>query len=117
ADWPGAMVLPMERWDGLLADRRLGPVLIGPGAGAGPALRETVAAVRAAGKSLVLDADGLASFTGEPQALAGLLDADCVLTPHQGEFDRLFGKEEAPRLVRAQRAAAAIGAVVVLKGA
>ncbi|MGK9169659.1 NAD(P)H-hydrate dehydratase [Inquilinus limosus] len=116
ADWPGAMALPAERWDGLLADRRLGPVLIGPGAGAGPALRETVAAVHAAGKSLVLDADGIASFAGEPQALAGLLDTDSVLTPHQGEFDRLFGKEEAPRLARARKAAAELGAVVVLKG-
>lgn len=117
ADWPGAMALPMERWDGLLADRRLGPVLIGPGGGAGPALRQAVAAVRETGNSLVLDADGLASYAGEPQALAGLLDADCVLTPHQGEFDRLFGKDEAPRLVRAHQAAVAIGAVVVLKGA
>ena len=117
ADWPGAMALPMERWNGLLADRRLGPVLIGPGGGAGPALRQAVAAVQAAGKSLVLDADGLASYAGEPQALAGLLDADCVLTPHQGEFDKLFGKADAPRLVRACEAAALVGAVVVLKGA
>lgn len=117
ADWPGAMALRTERWDGLLADRRLGPVLIGPGGGAGPALRQAVAAVRSAGKSLVLDADGLASYAGEPQALAGVLDADCVLTPHQGEFDRLFGKADAPRLVRACEAAALVGAVVVLKGA
>jgi NAD(P)H-hydrate epimerase len=116
ADWPGAMALPEDRWDGLLADRRIGPVLIGPGGGAGEPLRRAVEAVRAAGKSLVLDADGLASYAGQAGALAGLLDADCVLTPHQGEFDKLFGKDEAPRLVRARRAAAEIGAVVVLKG-
>ena len=117
ADWPGAMALPRQEWGRLLADRRIGPVLIGPGGGAGQGLRDAVAAVRAAGKSLVLDADGLASYAGQPEALVGLLDTDCVLTPHQGEFDRLFGKADAPRLVRARQAAAAIGVVLVLKGA
>jgi len=116
ADWPGAMALPDDRWDGLLADRRIGPVLIGPGGGVGAPLRDAVAAVRAAGKSLVLDADGLASYAGQAGDLAGLLDADCVLTPHQGEFDKLFGKGEGSRLARARQAAALVGAVVVLKG-
>jgi NAD(P)H-hydrate epimerase len=99
----------------LLSDRRLNAVLIGPGIGVGEATRAKVRAVLAEPRAVVLDADAITSFA---QARGELLDAlhqHCVLTPHEGEFRRLFpGKGD--RLGRVLRAAAEAGAVVLLKG-
>lgn len=106
----------------LLEDRRLRTVALGPGLGMGEETRRRVEAA-APGRRLVLDADALTSFAGEAGALAALLaGADCaVVTPHAGEFARLFaGAEEvlgAPsKLAGARAAARLLGAVVVLKG-
>ena len=94
--------------------------------GVGAATRALVAAALAAGRATVLDADALTSFAVEERALAGLIAVPgaaprAVLTPHDGEFARLFDGEpevaDAPsKLERARRAAACAGAVVVLKG-
>ncbi|HZH25735.1 MAG TPA: NAD(P)H-hydrate dehydratase [Azospirillaceae bacterium] len=101
----------------LLGDRRLGPVLIGPGAGRGPLTRLMVEAAAGAGKDLVLDADALTVFAGDATGLAQLLAGRAaVLTPHGGEFLALFGPDGGSRLDRARRAAARVGAVVVFKG-
>jgi hydroxyethylthiazole kinase-like uncharacterized protein yjeF len=107
-----------------LEDRRLNAVLIGPGGGIGPEMRATVQAVLAAHRRTVLDADALTSFAGEADAVfapppGGL--PETVITPHDGEFGRLFSTQPditgAPsRLQRARMAAAAFGIVVVLKG-
>lgn len=106
----------------LLEDKRLSTVIIGPGAGLGPATRDKLAAV--ADRRLVVDADALSSFAGEPQALAALLvrSKGAIATPHEGEFARLFGShadimEQPSKLERARVAAARLGAVIVLKGA
>ncbi len=109
----------------LLADARLDAVVLGPGLGAGQGIQEgtrgLVRAAAGAGRALVLDADALTSFAGEAEALAGLLAAGgarAVLTPHAGEFARLFGTPGAgSKLDHARAAAARTGAVVVLKGA
>lgn len=102
----------------LLADPRRNAILLGPGAGAGDELRALAGAALAAGRSGVLDADIFSSFQGD---LAGLkvagLDGRWVLTPHEGEFARLFGNGPGSRLDRARRAAAESGAILVLKGA
>jgi hydroxyethylthiazole kinase-like uncharacterized protein yjeF len=107
----------------LLADGRHNAVLLGPGAGVGEG---TAAAVRAAlgpGRAVVLDADAITSFAAAPDdlfaAIAGA--GEVVLTPHEGEFGRLFGAVPAvaaagDKLARARAAAVASGAVVVLKG-
>jgi len=100
----------------LLTDGRLSALLIGPGAGAGEGTRGLVQAVLAAGRPTVLDADALTSFADHRDALLPLLRPDCVLTPHDGEFARLFDLT-GDRLGRARAASAACGAVVVLKGA
>jgi NAD(P)H-hydrate epimerase len=101
----------------LLRDRRLGPVVIGPGLGRGPMTRLLVEAAAGAGCGLVLDADALTAFAGDAAGLAGLLRGrDAVLTPHPGEFRALFGARDGDRLTLARAAAAEAGAVVLLKG-
>lgn len=111
--------------DDLLTDDRLNVVLLGPGLGTGPATRDFVAVAAAAGRNLLLDADALTSFKGEVKVLVGHLrdgGSQAVLTPHEGEFARLFAGTDAlaeglSKLERARRAAALTAAVVVLKGA
>jgi NAD(P)H-hydrate epimerase len=104
----------------MLADPRIRALVLGPGGGIGPALRRRVEIAAATEIALVLDADALTSFAGEPQALAALLKgrmAPAILTPHEGEFARLFGIDATlPRLERACAAARQTGAVIVLKG-
>ena len=113
----------------LLADPRRNAVLIGPGAGVGEATRGLVAAAlteaSAAPRALVLDADALTSFAGDAAGLAALIARESratIVTPHEGEFSRLFrGRaeitERRSKLDRARAAAAALGAIVLLKGA
>ncbi|SDM20185.1 NAD(P)H-hydrate epimerase [Methylobacterium phyllostachyos] len=110
--------------DDLLTDERLNVVLAGPGLGTGEPTRERVAVAAAAGRGLVVDADALTSFSGQARLLAAHLadgDARAVLTPHAGEFARLFDGTEAvaegaDKVARARAAAALTGAVVVYKG-
>jgi hydroxyethylthiazole kinase-like uncharacterized protein yjeF len=134
------------QWRGLMADRRYSAVVIGPGFGVGAATLEIVAALLDAGQGrslgLVLDADALTSFSPDWDNLAALVkasEADVVLTPHEGEFDRLFRKQipksevlgdvsadafevtDQPsdftyKIDRARSAARAVGACVVFKG-
>jgi NAD(P)H-hydrate epimerase len=103
----------------LLADERRNAVLIGPGNGVGEATRDNVRAALAARKACVLDADALTSFEGDARRLFAAIDSPCVLTPHEGEFARLFDglvDKGADRLVRCRAAARLAGAVVLLKG-
>jgi ADP-dependent NAD(P)H-hydrate dehydratase / NAD(P)H-hydrate epimerase len=99
----------------ILADPRRNGMLLGPGAGVGKVLRERVLRVLAAPKACVLDADALTSFQDQPRALFEAIRGPCVLTPHEGEFDRLFA-HDGDRLTRALAAAAQSGAVMLLKG-
>jgi len=102
-----------------LGDPRQNAVLLGPGAGVGESLRSKVLASLATEKFCVLDADALTSFAAQPETLFGAISKeknDCLLTPHEGEFSRLFDLE-GDRLTRARRAAAESGAVILLKGA
>ena len=119
------MLTPFEGAGGLaqiLADRRKNAVLLGPALGVGAATRELVTAALAAGAATVLDADALTSFEGEAAALGraiALFPArSVVLTPHEGEFRRLFpAVTQGSKLDRARTAARDSGAVVILKGA
>ena len=99
-----------------LADERRNALLIGPGCGASPATRAQTLQALGAGKRCVLDADALTAFRDDPAALFAALGPDCVLTPHEGEYRRLFA-HDGDRLARARAAAEESGAVVVLKGA
>ena len=114
---PGVMVHGIADYENLLADTRINAVLVGPGGGVGDETRRRVEAASKAAKRLVLDAGALTSFAGGPEALFKLLSPDCVLTPHEGEFARLFGAAAGSKLERARDAARRAGCVVVLKGA
>ncbi len=95
-----------------LGDPRISAALIGPGAGVGAATRANVAAILRARAGAILDADALTSFQSDPAALFALLRADDVLTPHAGEFARLFPAEAAMgegRLASARAAAQRAG--------
>ncbi|MEQ8967151.1 MAG: NAD(P)H-hydrate dehydratase [Azospirillaceae bacterium] len=117
---PGLLVTPIETWDEELADPRRNAVLVGPGLGVGEEARSRALSAAKAGKALVLDADGLTAFADAPDALFAALGPSSVLTPHEGEFARLFGssvRDGADKLARARSAAARSGAVLLLKGA
>ena len=103
-------------FDELLADARKNAVLIGPGNGVGETTRKRVLASLAAQKACVLDADALTSFESQRSELFNALSSPCILTPHEGEFARLFAPE-GDKPSRARAAAAESGAVVLLKGA
>lgn len=92
-------------------------VVIGPAAGVTDATQANLRALAGTGAALVVDADALTVFEGWPADLFEVLDRDDVLTPHEGEFRRLFpGLLEQGREAAALQAAKRAGAVVVLKG-
>ena len=106
-----------DQFETLLAGGKVHAACVGPGAGP-QALGATVMALQS-GKALVLDADALTALAQDADLLARLVrrhPGPVVLTPHEGEFARLFPALEGSKLARAQAAAIATGAVVVLKG-
>jgi hydroxyethylthiazole kinase-like uncharacterized protein yjeF len=104
------------QWREMLTDPRFSAAVIGPGFGVGPATRRIVETVLAASPKsgsrpfgAVLDADALTSFAPDWDVLARLIQyggADVVLTPHEGEFNRLFKKQAAIPQIRMDRAGA-----------
>ncbi len=112
-DWPDELAA-------LLADARKNAVLLGPGNGVTEETRGHVLASLAAGKACVLDADALSVFADDPARLFEAIAGPCVLTPHDGEFARLFpdlARAEGGKLARARAAARRSGAAILLKGA
>jgi hydroxyethylthiazole kinase-like uncharacterized protein yjeF len=109
----------------LLTDKRLNACVIGPGAGVGARTRDFVLTALTAKRHIVLDADALTSFADAPdrlfEAIKVSADPQVVLTPHEGEFPRLFSdiSNKHPgrsKLERVRAAAERSGAVVLLKG-
>jgi len=117
------MVKPFEGVEGLarlLEDKRFNSVVLGPGAGVGAETRAMVDRVLATQAAAVLDADALTSFKDDPKALYLLLREPCVLTPHEGEFERIFQgllRRSSTRIEAARAAAATARCTVLLKGA
>jgi ADP-dependent NAD(P)H-hydrate dehydratase / NAD(P)H-hydrate epimerase len=120
------MVRPVDGPDELdrfLVDRRLNVVVLGPGGGVGEGMRALVRSALAGERAVVLDADALTSFAGTPELLTQWITARSgsvtVLTPHEGEFSRLFKSillESESKLEKARAAARHTGAIVLLKG-
>jgi ADP-dependent NAD(P)H-hydrate dehydratase / NAD(P)H-hydrate epimerase len=115
---------PLELAD-FLADTRRNAVVLGPGGGVGPTMREQARAALASEAGVVLDADALTSFADEPAALFSAIGKrggrGVVMTPHEGEFSRLFNELTADsklhsKLEKARAAAKMSGAIVLLKG-
>ncbi len=126
------MVEPFEGREGfaaLIADSRRNALLIGPGAGVNDATRELVELALTQPsdrpRAVVIDADAISVFAEKSAELAALIAREgraAVLTPHEGEFARLFRNrpdvlDKPSKLLRARAAAATLGAVVVYKGA
>ncbi len=111
----------------LLKDKRKNVVLIGPNSGVGKYTKDNVVKCLDSGADVVLDADALTSYADEPNRLVELVhkrkDRFVVMTPHEGEFSRLFGvlfddeQKTASKLDKAKRAAQLMGAIVIYKGA
>ena len=113
------MVHPLSRPEDLarlLDDRRYTALLIGPGAGVDAGTRERALAMLATGRAVLLDADAISVFAQDLEPLARAIRGPCILTPHEGEFARLF-QVAGDKPTRARAAARASGAIIVLKGA
>ncbi|MGE3989185.1 NAD(P)H-hydrate dehydratase [Pseudorhodoplanes sp.] len=115
-----------EAFSALLTDERFNAVVMGPGGGVGADMRAKVRGAASGKRALVLDADALTSFVENPKELFTILTnhslSTAILTPHEGEFIRLFRSlDKIPSVkqkLEAGRAAShETGAVVVLKGA
>lgn len=100
-----------------MIDDRVRAAAIGPGAGVTEGTRDTVLQLLNRRIPLVLDADALTVFAGDPATLFAALHEQVVLTPHEGEFARLFPAIDlADRLTAARLASELCGVVLVLKG-
>ncbi|MFN3823088.1 MAG: NAD(P)H-hydrate dehydratase [Pseudorhodobacter sp.] len=112
----------------LLDDRRFNALCLGPGMGLDRARAMVPVACRS-GRGVVLDADALSGFGGDPAELFALSHETCVLTPHGGEFARLFpdlamamGQDASDpramsRIDAVREAARRSASVVLIKGA
>ena len=127
----------LEDWQDLLADKRRNVLVIGPGLGLRPqeqpVIREMIKQGAESGRALVLDAGALTAYAGEAEHLRACLALrpelfgrtermPCVITPHEGEFSRLFSTQTnitglESKAERALAAARFLDCVVVLKGA
>lgn len=111
---PHAVVQSAGEPDGHLADARVGAVVIGPGLGRGDAARKLLDKALASDRPLILDADALVLPSAGALRKARHMP---ILTPHAGEFARLFGTIAGSKVEQARAAAALSGAVVLFKGA
>lgn len=122
-DQPGTITAAVDSdadFAALIADPRRNTLMIGPGHGVGDVTRRRVLAGLRAGKRCVLDADTLSSFASRPdQLFSGGAGLPCILTPHEGEFARLFPDlvQTSSKVERARSAARRAGMTVLLKGA
>lgn len=121
AQLTAVMVAPVGGAEGLrtlLGDRRKNALLIGPGSGLENSVWDATMAILASGRPSVLDADALTVLAQATDALPQAVKGPCVLTPHDGEFGRLFPDlVDEDKIARTQAAAARSRCVVLLKGA
>ncbi len=117
SDAPGNMTAPISAIDKLVDDCRHNAFVIGPGFGVGDETRALVLKLLHLCRATVLDADALTSFAEDPSTLCFAVQGPTVLTPHEGEFARLFPDIRGDKLCRARAAAKRCGATVLIKGA
>ena len=106
-----------DRLDSILTDERKNVVLIGPGTGVTNKTLSWALRILSFPKKVVLDADALTCFSSDLEQLFELTSSDTVLTPHDGEFNRLFPNfSGGDKITRTRMAAQLSGAVIVYKG-
>ncbi len=114
--------VPAAGWDAVVIEElaRVGALVLGPGLGRGaPAVAAVHHLVGSAPVPLLVDGDGLSALGAQAAEIIARRgrDAVTVLTPHDGEFRRLTGEPPGPdRIAAARGLAAAVGAIVLLKG-
>ena len=106
----------LDRFASLLVEKKPDAIVIGPGLGLDADSKDKVGVVLGHGVPAVIDADALTGFADDPDALFWQLSAHHVLTPHEGEFARLFPDLTGSRIDRARDAAERAGAIIILKG-
>ncbi len=117
AGGPMALVRDGRPLEEILEDRRIGAVVAGPGFGRDGEAKRRLDRVLRSGRPLVLDADALVLLADYGTAGLRRREDHPILTPHAGEFARLFGEGEGGKVERSRAAAAALGAVILFKGA
>ena len=113
---PRAVVQGRGDIETLPEDSRMGALVVGPGLGRGAAAEALLEKALSSGLPLVLDADALVLRSDKFDSLVGNAHVP-ILTPHAGEFTRLFGTLPGNKLEQARTAAERSGAVIVFKGA
>jgi len=117
-DAPGTITLPIDDvgdFKELLRDNRRNALVVGPGLGVSAETKTWVGAALESAKACVIDADGLSAYQDNPAELLELLGDGHILTPHEGEFARLFSVD-GNKVERARKAAELCGATILLKG-
>ena len=117
-----AVMLREEPLAELLQDVRFNALVVGPGNGVTDATYHNVLTAIAANRALLLDADALNCFKSDPETIFNAIkktSGNVVMTPHAGEFSRLFSEVDlnAGKVEAARKAAEISGAVIVFKGA
>lgn len=117
SDDPGNLIEERSDFAHSMTDKRRNAALLGPGLGIGEETKELVLiALQDSHRSVVLDADALTSFEDNNTMLFDAIKGPVIMTPHDGEFARLFGIE-GDKLSRARKAAKVANATIILKGA
>lgn len=104
-----------QTFEALLQDKKRTGFLAGPGTGVNECTKEMTLKMLATGRPCVLDADALTVFEESPDELFQAIKGPCILTPHLGEFRRLFELHE-NKLDMVRAASQKAGAVIILKG-
>jgi len=119
-DWPEFIIKSFYNFSQIkyyFKTKKVSAIVIGPGLGIGSRLRRLIINCVRMGLPVVLDADAISNFANEPKKLFNAtLAGNGVLTPHEGEFGRIFNFEGS-KVSRALQAARVSGATVLLKGA
>jgi len=117
-DTPGTITLPVDDvgdFEELLRDDRRNALIVGPGLGVTEETKDWVEAALGSAKAGVVDADALSVYQDDPTELFEMLSESHVITPHEGEFARLF-PVDGHKVERARKAAERCGATVLVKG-
>jgi hydroxyethylthiazole kinase-like uncharacterized protein yjeF len=117
AGLPSAVVQGGMDLEAVLADDRVGAIVVGPGLGRGEGAWRLLRRALDSDRPLVIDADALVLLAQERLSPFHRAEGTPILTPHAGEFERMFGAGEGSKVELARRAAREAGAVLVLKGA